>query len=289
MHITGNNPSVYTKITSWTSSQLKIRTNILTALIKKLATIRNNSARFSSKSRESEESHYAEVEYEESAATSASRDSGRTTANRGFMSFMYALAGWNDKSYDLVFNQKNSKDTPEGLTLKKYASLEVLHDQPAEREIFISRTAKAVVKEMTSGFLHNDKDKYAWQLQEFEVYVPARINRTIDQAMVARGEENKPVDHTTTFKRDIIQQAMTETGIWHNYAHIARVESASATSIAALVRQHIDNHQMNCLELIHPIADRVYETLFNCPGSVAQVIQSAQQAITQMMEHESQA
>ncbi|HEY0209794.1 hypothetical protein [Acerihabitans sp.] len=289
MHITGNNPSVYTKITSWTSSQLKIRTNILTTLIKKLANIRNNSARASAKTMECEENHGAEVETSDGAAMPSFRDSGGPLPDRGFMSFMRALAGFNGKRYDLVFAQKNNTDMTEGSTLKKYSSLEVLHDQPVELEVYISQIAKAVVKDMASGLLNRKQDKLAWQMQEFEVYLPARINRTIDQVMTARGMENKPIDHTATFKRDIIQQAMAETGIWHKYAHIARVENASATSTVALVRQHMDNRQMNCLELIQPIADRVYETLFNCPGYVEQVTQAARQAIAQKLENESHA
>ncbi|NDL62850.1 hypothetical protein [Acerihabitans arboris] len=261
----------------------------MTALVKKLANARNSSARTAGKSGMEGEDGYSEMETGDSMAAPAAGDSGGSPSDRGLLSFMRALAGWNGKHYDLISAQKNSDDAAERPQLTTFTSLEVLNDRPIDREAFITQTAQAVVKEMKSGLLNNPEDRLGWQLQEFALYLPARINKTIDSAVATRLQENKPVSFGSTFKRDILQQAMTDVGIWHKYSHIAKVEDGSATSTGAVVRQFMNNHQMDCLDLIHPIADRVYETLFNCPGHVEQVTRAAENAIAQKLEGESHA
>ncbi|WP_410015962.1 hypothetical protein [Sodalis sp. C49] len=290
MHITGMNSSFFTKITSWNEGQVTLRTHVLTSVIKKLVNIRSYSARAAAKSSmDSEESYNALAEDDDSVAASESRNGGGSSPGRGVKSFIPAFVGCNSKRYDLSAAQKNRDAAYDQLQLKRHLPLELLHDRPVDRETFISQTAEGIVKEMKSGLLKEQKDKLEWKSNEFALYLPAQINKTIDQVMDARLKENKPLNLTPTFNRDIIQQAMTKTGIWRQYAHITRIENGSATSTVAVVRLYMNNHQMDCPDLIRPVADRVYERLFNCPGLVARVTLAAEHAIAQKLDNESRA
>ncbi|WP_413734571.1 hypothetical protein ACL2XP_18810 [Sodalis sp. RH21] len=291
MHSSGINYFLFTKITNWTSGQVISRAAILTSLVKKLINIRSCSIKaFRNTGVRPDEDNAIETGEQGGAGDAlANQDCGAPAHGGVIMNFIRAFTGFNCKSYDLGASQTAAEKPDTGGARGAYTPLELLTDRPITREKFITQAVKLIIAELNSGPMKQLKDKIAWQSQEFEVYIPAQINRLIDHAGAALDNNGKALLFPASPRREIIIQTLDDMGVLARYAHVKNLAGGAQTSISHMTRNFLATQGIHDAQLISHISHQVYETLFAAPGQVAQAIRTAERVIEQRLSNESAA
>lgn len=286
MHIPNITHSFALRIATWTADTVKSKTHLISSVIKKLVNIRTCSAKpgrssLKNKGYFTEESDSLNIS--DNTLLSSEETTSRSTA---LVMMIKSFLGFNRKSYDLT------QDLP--ARFEKYRPMPistqpVLNSNATEldKHTYVSAMTTFITESLTHSDVYNE-DISRWKSQEQETYIPALIHRIMAKEIASSPQDSEKAALLRSGEADIMQQTLVSSGLWDMFAHRTNLMECKLSSVHQYIRNFTGKLAYKEPELDFRIADRVYETLFNCPNLIEDITRHAQDVIAQKLSGESQ-
>lgn len=276
MHVTGISHPIFTKVTSWAAGQVKHRTQVLTNLVKKLVNIRSSSARLTKKNvSASEEALLTTADTDDNMADPVAGGKAGSATGCGLFALIKSLIGFNANSHNLQTDQYSTDNNAYRRLPELYTPYRKLGESPIDSKTLFDESVNLILRDLKRV---PDKEFHdpEWRSQEEKTHIPAVINRTIDLAYRSIEGNIEKISLLKQKKQDIMKQTLEDTGLWSKFSARDDLLNCAQISLVNNVALFFNKQQTNDAQLNQKIAHRVYETIFDCPGIIEQVIQRAE-------------